>query len=137
MNETKDNWHTKHKADILKTKKKRYKEDSEYRERIRLRAKQVNDLKRDFVDGHLVHTAIYKGRKYQFFKAGRMTAEANISRGVLATLIRNKIIPEVYMHGKHKLFTKQQIKLVKWIVKNKDKKSKEQLIDFVTKRWWI
>jgi len=108
-----DKWYEKNKDLVADKKRKKYKDDAEYREQIKARARSVYKLKSNVdEDGYLVHTAVHKGATRNFYKMSRLLEESGISRGALATMINNGVIPEVYHSGKQKLFTLTQIRLV-------------------------
>lgn len=120
--------------ELNRKRRERYASDSKYRKRV---IKQSKRTRRNTTkDVENPYTLIeYEGLEYEVYKMGYVLSRLGVSVAVFNRVCTTNLIPEIFVVGSHRMLTKNQIKLVKYVIKNEQGVPNKVIIDKLNKEW--
>lgn len=134
--ESYDKWIGKpeNRESLNKRRRERYASDEQYRKRAIKQSKRARKNSTSGVqDPYTIH--IHSGVEYKVYKIGYVLEKLGVSVGVFNRVCKSNLIPFVFKVGSHRMLTKVQIKLVRYVLKNETIIPNKTIIDKLNKEW--
>lgn len=136
-NEVYDKWIAvpKNRDDVNTRRRERYANDEEYRAKAQAQAKKSRASTVGNSKENPYQLIDYNGVEYRVYKVGYAIAYLKTSICIFNRICNLDIVPEIFMLGKHRMITKNQIRLIKYVIENEEKIPSKLIKDKLKEEW--